>query len=64
MEEEEEVSSISFIQANMQHSIATSRFLSRTVSVKGIGMTLIQEPWYCEGPEYSRIYPFLRGWNR
>jgi len=33
----------------MQHSIAASRVLSRTVSVKGIDMALIQEPWYREG---------------
>ena len=31
------------------HNIAASRVLSRTVSVKGIDMALIQEPWYCEG---------------
>jgi hypothetical protein len=42
-------SSISFIEANLQHSIAASRILSRTVSVKGIDMALIQEPWYCKG---------------
>jgi hypothetical protein len=50
-EEEEEVeyamvSTISFIQANLQHSIAVSRLLTRTVGVKGINMTLIQEPWH------------------
>ena len=32
---------ISFIQANLQHSIAASRILSRTVSVKEIDMALI-----------------------
>jgi hypothetical protein len=53
-EEEEEaksciVSTISFIQDNLQHSIAASRVLSRTGSVKGIDMALIQEPWYREG---------------
>ena len=62
------VSTISFIQANLQHSIAASRVLSRTVSVKGIDISLIQELWYHEGrirgPEYSRIYLVLRGWNR
>jgi len=31
---------ISFIQTNLQHSIATSRILSRTVSVKGIDMKI------------------------
>jgi hypothetical protein len=48
-EEEEEAEcdkagATSFIQANVQHSIAASRVLSKTVSV-GIDMTLIQEPW-------------------
>ena len=42
------VNTISFIQANLQHSIAASRVLSRAVSVKGIDMVLIQEPWYHE----------------
>jgi hypothetical protein len=42
------VSTISFIQANLQHSTAASRILARTVSMKGIYMALIQEPWYCE----------------
>jgi hypothetical protein len=42
------VSSI-FVQANLQHSTAASRVLSRTVSVKGIDMALTQEPWYREG---------------
>jgi hypothetical protein len=39
----------SFIEANLQQTIAASRFLSRTVNVKGINMALIQEPWYREG---------------
>ena len=43
------LSTISFIQANLQHSIAASRILTRTVGVKGIDMALIQEPWYCGG---------------
>ena len=42
------VSTISFIQANLQHSMAASRILTRTVSVKGINMALIQKLWYCE----------------
>ena len=42
------VSTISFIQANLQHSIATSGILTRTVVVKGIDMTLVQGPWYRE----------------
>jgi hypothetical protein len=42
------VSTISFIQANLQHSIAASRVLARTVLCKGIDMALIQEPWYRE----------------
>ena len=37
------VSTISFIQANLQHSITASRILTRTVSVKGINIALIQE---------------------
>ena len=36
------VSTISFIQANVQHNIAASRILTRTVSVKGIDMALIR----------------------
>jgi hypothetical protein len=43
------VSSTSFVQANLQHSIAASRVLSRTVAVNGIDMALVQEPWVCEG---------------
>jgi hypothetical protein len=39
-------STVSFIQANLQHSIAASRILTRTVGGKGIDMALIQEPWY------------------
>ena len=42
------LSSISFIQANLQHSIAASGILTRTVGVKGIDMVLVQEPWYHE----------------
>jgi hypothetical protein len=42
------VSTISFIQANLQHSIAASRILTKTVSVKGIDVARIQEPWYSE----------------
>jgi hypothetical protein len=51
-EEEEEttlmVSTTSFIQANLQHSVAAPRILTGTVSDKGIDMALIQEPWYHE----------------
>ena len=52
-EEEEEaehdmVSIISFIKANLQHSSAASRILTRTVSIKGIDMVLIEEPLYCK----------------
>jgi hypothetical protein len=43
------VSTISFIQANLQHSIAASRILTGTVGSKGIDMALIQEPWYRDG---------------
>jgi hypothetical protein len=42
------VSSLTFIQANLQHSIAAYRILARTVSGKGIDMALIQEPCYHE----------------
>ena len=38
------MSTISFMQANLQHSIAASRIITRTVSVKGIDMALVQEP--------------------
>ena len=49
MEEEEEaeqviMSTIPFIQAKLQHSIAASRILTRTVGVKGVDIALIQEP--------------------
>jgi len=40
------VSTISFIQANLQHSIAASSILTRTVGIRGICLALIQEPWY------------------
>ena len=43
------VSNISFIQANLQHSIAASSIFTRTVGCKGIDMALIQEPWYRDG---------------
>jgi len=42
------VSNFSFIQANLQHSIAASGILTRTVGVKGIDMALVQKPWYRE----------------
>jgi hypothetical protein len=38
------VSTIPFIQAKLQHNIAASRILARTVGVKGVDMALIQEP--------------------
>ena len=52
-EEEEEakrvmVSTVSFIQANLQHNIAASRISTRKESVKGIDMALVREPWYRE----------------
>jgi hypothetical protein len=43
------VSIISFVQANLQHSIAAFRVLSRTIAVNGIDMALIQEPYVREG---------------
>jgi hypothetical protein len=39
---------LTFIQANLQHSIAASRILARMVSGKGIDMALMQELWYHE----------------
>ena len=50
-EEEEEAEwvmarAFSFIQANLQHSIAASGIFTRTVGIKGIDMALVQEPWY------------------
>jgi hypothetical protein len=51
VEEEEEnlkVSILTLIQANLQHSIAASRILTKMVTGKGIDMVLIQEPWYHE----------------
>jgi len=42
------VSTISFIQANLQHSIAASGIFTRTVGDKGTDMALIQETWYHE----------------
>jgi hypothetical protein len=42
------VSTISSIQANLQHSIAGSVIFTRTVGIKGIDVALIQEPWYHE----------------
>jgi hypothetical protein len=38
------VSTLSFIQANLQYSIAASKVISRTVNSKRIDMALIQEP--------------------
>jgi hypothetical protein len=59
--------SISFIQTNLQHSIAASRILTTTVGVKGIDVALIQEPWYrvglYQGLEYSRLFPLLCKWR-
>ena len=43
------VSTISFVQANLQHSIAASGILTRTVGARGIDLSLIQEPWYRDG---------------
>jgi hypothetical protein len=40
---------ISFIQANLQHSIVASRIFTRKVGVKGMDMPLIQEQWYRGG---------------
>jgi len=46
--ERDMVSTTSFIQSKLHHSIAASRILTRTVSVKGIYMARIQERWYHE----------------
>jgi hypothetical protein len=40
------VNTISFIQADLQHSLAASEFLTRTVGFKVIDIALVQEPWY------------------
>jgi len=48
MAEQVMVSTISFIQANLQHSNAASRIFTRTVGIKGIDMALTQELWYRE----------------
>ena len=42
------VSTIAFIEANLQHSIAASGIVIRTVGDKGIDMALVQGPWYRE----------------
>jgi len=42
------VSTILFIQANLQQSIAASSILSRRVSVKEIDMALLQKPRHSE----------------
>ena len=69
-EEEEEdehdmVSIISFLKANLQHSSAASRILTRTVSIKGIEMVLIEEPLYCKdhirGLNIPRYTLYLQG---
>lgn len=51
------VSSISFIQTNLQQSIVASRILTRTVSIKVIDMALIQESWHCEDHIRGLIIP-------
>jgi hypothetical protein len=43
------VSTISFIQANLQRSYAAASILIRVVSAKGIDLTLVQEPCYRDG---------------
>lgn len=42
------VSTISFIQTNMQRNIGVPGIFTRTVVVKVIDMALAQEPWYRE----------------
>ena len=56
------VSTISIFQANLQHSIAASGILTRTIGARGIDLALIQKSWYRDGCQwlgYSRIYPVL-----
>jgi hypothetical protein len=43
------VITMSFIQANLQHSIVASRILTGTVDGKGIDMALLPGPWYRDG---------------
>jgi len=43
------LSAISFIQANLQYSIAASGILTRTVGARGIELALIKEPWLRDG---------------
>jgi hypothetical protein len=57
------VTTISFIQANLQHSTVASRVLTTTISTKGIDMALVQEPCYRENcikglniPGYTLYY--------
>jgi hypothetical protein len=59
------VNTISFIQANLEHSIAASRIFTRTVGTKGIDMalntgTMVSRGLY-QGLEYSRLCPVLYG---
>ena len=62
------LNTISFIKANLQHSIAASMILTRTVGVKEIYKALIQKPRYrggcMRGLEYSRLYLVLCKWAR
>ena len=61
------VSAISFIQGNLQQSIALSRIFTRTVSTKGIDMALTQELWYredCVRGLNIPGYTLLCRWNR
>ena len=53
------VSTISFIEANLQHSIAASRVLTRTVVVKGI-YRVSQEEWtkLRESVPYVELYRY------
>jgi hypothetical protein len=57
------VSTISFIQANLQHSIAASRILTGTVGGKGIDMALIQEPWFRDS-SIRGLFPVFSKWGR
>ena len=53
------VSTISFIQAKLQHSIASSRVLTGTAVLKGIDMALIRERWCREGRSIGPIHSLV-----
>jgi hypothetical protein len=62
------VSNISFIQANLQHSIFATKGSFQDSKCLGnrhgtdTGTVVLQGLY--QGPEYSRIYAVLHRWNR